>query len=178
MEWLIVSIVSWESTGCNQMNVPRSIIHRVLRNEDMYPYHFSSVQHLREDDVERRLEFCRWLIFENNRGNTYCSRILFSDESLFTRERLFNAHTMHYWAEENPFVIRERSFQIWSSKWNLNIWAGILGNELIGLCVLPNRIRGNNYADFLKDNLFFGGFTTEYPSNYVVSTRWNIISQQ
>jgi len=134
----------------NQMNVPRSIVHRVLRNEDMHPYHFSSVQHFREGDAERRLEFCRWLIFENNRDNTFCSRILFSDESLFTREGLFNAHNMHYWAEENPFVIRERSFQV---RWNLNIWAGIIGNELIGPCVLPNRIRGNNYADFLRDNL-------------------------
>jgi hypothetical protein len=85
---------------------------------------------------------------------------------------------MHYWAEETPFIIRERSFQV---RWKLNIWAGIIGNELIGSCILPNRIRGNDYENFLRDNLIitrsFGGFAIKYPSNYVVSTRWSITSQ-
>lgn len=61
-----------------------------------------------------------------------------TNESLFIREGLFNAHNMHYWAEENPFLIRERRFQV---RWKLNIWAGIIGNEVIGPCVLPNRVR-------------------------------------
>lgn len=134
----------------NEMNVPYTTIQHVLRSEDTHPYHFSKIQHLREADAERRLEFCRWLVRENNRVNTFCGRILFSDESLFTREGLFNANNMHYWATENPFLIRERNFQV---RWKLNIWAGIIGNEIIGLCILPNRMRGDNYADFLRENL-------------------------
>lgn len=79
----------------NEMNVPYTTIQRVLRSEGMRPYHFSKV-HLREGDAERRLEFCRWLVRENNMDNTFCGRILFSDESLFTQEGLFNAHNTHY----------------------------------------------------------------------------------
>jgi len=74
----------------------------------------------------------------------------YSSTSLCLREGLFNAHNLHYWAEENPFVIRERSFQV---RWKLNIWAGIIGDQIIRPCVLPNRMRGDDYTDFLRDNL-------------------------
>lgn len=86
----------------------------------------------------------------NITDNRFYNRILFTDDSLLTRKGIFNAHNMHYWAEENPFVIRERNFQI---SWKLNIWAGIIGDQLIGPCVLPNRMRGDNYVEFLIENL-------------------------
>ena len=111
--------------------------------------HFTPVQHFREGNVERCLKFCRWLLLHNNRDNTFCTRILFSDESLFTQEGLFNAHNLHYWEEENPFIIRERSFQV---QWKLNIWAGIIGDQISGPCV-PNRMRSDDYTDFLRKNL-------------------------
>jgi len=57
---------------------------------------------------------------------------------------------MHYWAEENPFVVREQNFQV---RWKLNIWAGIIGDQLIGPCVFPNRMTGENYVEFLTENL-------------------------
>lgn len=86
----------------------------------MHPYHFTKVQHLKEGDAERRVEFCRWLLRQHNINNSFCSRILFTDESLFTREELFNVHNTHYWTHENLFVFQERSFQV---RWKLNIWA-------------------------------------------------------
>jgi len=71
---------------CNQMRISHSKVQRILRDESMHPYYyFISVQHLREDDAERRLEFCQWLLLLNNRDNIFCARILFFDESLFTR---------------------------------------------------------------------------------------------
>lgn len=150
----------------DKTNVKRSTVHNVLKSENLHPYHFTPVQHLHEGDAERCLEFCRWIINQNERDNTFCARILFSDESLFTREGLFNTHNMHYWAEENPFLIRERSFQV---RWKLNIWAGIVGNEIIGPCVLPNRVGGNDYADFLEENL--PNLLEDFPLN-IRRTMW------
>jgi len=112
-------------TISRRINISHSTVHRVLQDEHMYPYHFSMVQQLKEGNAEHRMEFCRWLLREYNRDNRFCSRILFTDESLFTREGIFNVHNMHYWAEENLFVVRERNFQIC---WKLNIWAGIIGD--------------------------------------------------
>lgn len=131
----------------------------------MYPYHFLPVPNLREDDAERRLDFCRWLIHEYNRDNTFSIRIFFFDISLVTIERLVNAHNMHYWTQKNPFMIRDRSFKV---QWQLNIWVGIVENEIVGTCVLPNRMRGNNYADFLQHNLL--DLFEDFPLNIYKNT--------
>jgi len=93
-----------------QINISRSTVHRVLQDERMHPYHFSMVQQLngtKKEDAEHRIEFCRWLLRQHNKDDRFCTRILFTDESLFTREGIFNVHNVHYWAEENPFVVRE-----------------------------------------------------------------------
>jgi len=132
-----------------QINVSRSTVH-VLQDEHMHPYHFSMVQQLKEENAEHRIEFCRWLLRQYNRDDRCCTRILFTDESLFTREGIFYVRNVHYWVEKNPFVVRERNFQV---RWKLNIWAEIIGDQLIGLCVLPNRITGENYVEFLTENL-------------------------
>ena len=34
-------------------------------------------------------------------------------------------------------------------RWKLNIWTRIIGDQIIGPCVLPNRMRGDDYTDFL-----------------------------
>ncbi|RZC40113.1 DDE 3 domain containing protein, partial [Asbolus verrucosus] len=54
-------------------------------------------------------------------------RILFTDESYFSRGGTFNAHNYHIWAEENPHAITVRSFQ---RRFSVNLWGGILGNFL------------------------------------------------
>jgi len=51
----------------------------------------------------------------------HTSRVMFNDESLFTREGIFNSHNMHLWSDENPTATQLRSFQIrW--KRNLKSW--------------------------------------------------------
>lgn len=35
----------------------------------------------------------------------------------------------------------------------INVWAGILGNQVIGPHILPNRVNANNFLLFLTDNL-------------------------
>lgn len=77
-------------------NVSRSTVHRVLQDKRMHPYHFSLVQHLKEEDAELRIQFCRWLLRQHNTDNRFSTRILFTDKSRFTREKMFNLHNMNY----------------------------------------------------------------------------------
>jgi hypothetical protein len=44
------------------------------------------------------------------------------------RDGVFNSHNSRIWSEENPHQIRERDFQ----QRLINVWAGIIGNRLIG----------------------------------------------
>lgn len=78
--------------------------------------------------------------------------ILWTDESKFTREGILNLHNLHQWApkDQNPRAIRQASFQI---KFNVNVWAGVIGNRLIGPHFLPENLNGDNYLEFLQNDL-------------------------
>jgi len=75
--------------------------------------------------------------------------VIFSDESLFTREGVFNSHNMHLWSDENPRIMRHRSFQ---TRWKMNVWAGIMGTEILGPVVPPDILTAT-FVDSLRNDL-------------------------
>ncbi|KAL6417052.1 hypothetical protein ACFW04_013025 [Cataglyphis niger] len=79
--------------------------------------------------------FCENFLRNIDREPRYFSRVIFSDESLFTQKGIFNVHNMHFWSEENPRVTRLRNFQT------------------LGPVILPDVLTGRTYVDFLTENL-------------------------
>jgi hypothetical protein len=69
------------------------------------------VQALSEDDFPLRVNFCRWMLDAINLNPNFQNQIMWTDESTFTRDGIFNMSNHHYWAIENPHVIRRRAFQ-------------------------------------------------------------------
>ncbi|GFT07829.1 uncharacterized protein TNCV_1214221 [Trichonephila clavipes] len=63
---------------------------------------------------------------------------------------IFNTHNDHIWAVENPHAIRRRAAQI---RFSVNIWAGIMGDHLIGPYLFSCRLTGLNYLLFLQQVL-------------------------
>ncbi|GBN14579.1 hypothetical protein AVEN_73596-1 [Araneus ventricosus] len=49
--------------------------------------------------------------------------------------------------EVNPHAIRPQEHQ---ERWSLNVWAGILGDRLLGPYLLPKRLSGQSYLVFLN----------------------------
>jgi len=102
----------------NQMKILYSKVQRILRDESMHSYHFT-YQYI----FEKATLNVVWNLIS---VGSYCFTTTetihsvpeFYSPSLCLREGLFNAHNLYYWAEKNPFVIRERSFQV---RWKLNI---------------------------------------------------------
>ena len=88
-----------------------STVQRILKEEKLHDYHCTRVQHLREEDYPRRKRFCEDFLRRVHEDLEFPSRIIFSDESLFTREGIFNSHNMHMWDEENSRVTRLRNFK-------------------------------------------------------------------
>ncbi|GFX86293.1 DUF4817 domain-containing protein [Trichonephila clavipes] len=76
--------------------------------------------------------------------------VLFTDGASFSREGTFNTHNSHSWAAANPHVKRTRAEQ---DRFLVNIWAGILGDHLIGPYILPDRLTGPRYLIFLEQVL-------------------------
>ncbi|KAH0812983.1 hypothetical protein GEV33_009808 [Tenebrio molitor] len=96
------------------------------------------------------IAFCQWLLQKIDEEPNFLSIILTTDEAGCTRDGVFNSHNTHIWSEENPHQIRERGFQ---QRFSTNVWAGIIGNRLIGPHVLPPHLNLNlnELSDLLDD---------------------------
>src|SRR5258705_6777794 len=73
-----------------------------------------------------------------------------SDEASFSRGGTTNMHNAHVWAHENPHWTRNARFQ---HEFRINVWAGLLGDRIIGPVYLPARLTGVAYTTFLRDDI-------------------------
>lgn len=98
------------------------------------------------------MTFCRYLLHTDVDDNNFLRSILWTDESRFDREGIVNYHNLHHWADksQNPHVKRQRGFQ---RRFSANVWAGVIGNQLIGPYFLPDNLNGQNYLEFLQNDL-------------------------
>lgn len=133
-----------------QTNLSRSMIWRILHEQGFYPFHVQKVQALKPEDFPRRVQFCEWLLHQNDVDGHFVRKILATDEAGFTREGVHNSHNTHIWSIENPHAIQENRFQ---EQFSVNVWMGIVDDHLIGPYVLPPRLTGANYLEFLSRHL-------------------------
>ena len=60
----------------------RTRVWQTLREEDFYPYHDQTVQHLEPGNEAQRMDFCQWI----QAHPELLGVILFTDEASFTRD--------------------------------------------------------------------------------------------
>ncbi|GBN25951.1 hypothetical protein AVEN_28490-1 [Araneus ventricosus] len=77
------------------VNVPHSIVWRVLRGEGLHPYHVQKVQALIPADYAPRVEFARWFMQQLAARPDFSAHVLFTDGSNFTREDISSTHNRH-----------------------------------------------------------------------------------
>lgn len=75
------------------------------------------------------------------------SKIVLTDESLFTREGVFNRYNSHYYSEVDPYLKHDRGFQ---HRWRLNIWAGICGDQILRPCLFDHYLDNQNYFQDMR----------------------------
>jgi hypothetical protein len=63
------------------------------------------------------------------------------------------------WSDENLHAIYFARYQ---QQFSVSIWAGIVGDNLIGPHILPNRLNGEKYFRFL--NVFLPELLNEVPT--------------
>jgi len=144
----------------NAMRIGHSSVWRILHEQLLHPYHLQKVHALIPADYPLRVFFCQWYLRSLINNPQFNRNILFSDEALFTRNGYFNSHNYHVWHEENPHATHVTGHQ---QRFHLNIWAGIVADQLIGPFVLPPRLNGDVYLDFLRNTL--PGLLEEVPLN-------------
>jgi len=76
--------------------------------------------------------------------------ILFTDEVHFTCDGVNNTRNTHLWDHDNPHGTVESNYQ---HRFSVNVWCGVIGDQLIGPYISPQRLTGDFYANFLQDEL-------------------------
>lgn len=114
--------------------------------QGLHPFHYQRVHDLKAEDFQPRVEFCQWILHHQN----MLRKILWSDEATFSRGKAFNSHNTHFWAQDNPNVVRRTNYQ---HRFSFNVWAGIIGDVLIGPFILPDRLNARHYLSFLQNEL-------------------------
>lgn len=132
------------------MGINHYTVSRILNDEGMHPYHYTKVQALYPEDFPKRLHFCRWLLHELDTDPDFISRILWTDECIFSRDGVINLHNLHQWGTVNPHATFVRAHQ---HRFSINVWSGILNDRLMGPVMLPNRVNGADFLQFLSIDL-------------------------
>lgn len=122
---------------------------KVLKNEGLHAFHFRKVQNLIEPDYAARVVFSSWINRRIRQEPDVLRRIFWTDEAKFTRAGITNHRNDHLWMTENPHAIRPGQFQ---HEFSINVWAGLLNDQLIGPIVLPDHLNGERFLEFLQND--------------------------
>lgn len=122
---------------------------RILHRHKFHPYGMKLTQELSEADFGKRLDFCESM--ENSiRDPNFLKNVCFSDESTFHLNGYVNRHNCRYWCEANPHEYRQSHTQ---RPQKINVWAGILGNEIIGPFFIDGNLDGPKYIIMLHNDI-------------------------
>nr|XP_022918112.1 uncharacterized protein LOC111427283 [Onthophagus taurus] len=125
-------------------------VHKVVKLHKFHPYKLKIHQELTEDDFDRRIQFCEEVTTIINNNNVFVKNICFSDECTFSLNGFVNKHNCRYWSNENPHLTVEGHTQ-YPEK--VNVWAGILGDQVIGPVFIDGNLNGEVYLDMLENTI-------------------------
>lgn len=129
-------------------NISVGSVHKTLRLNKFFPYKIQLLQQLAEDDYDRRIEFCEIVTERANEDHNFIKNICFTDEASFFLNGFVNKHNCRYWDNINPHIFREEHTQY---PQKINVWAGILGNKIIGPIFMEENLTGELYLDLLEN---------------------------
>jgi len=75
--------------------------------------------------------------------------ILSIDETHCTRNGVNNTRNSHLWDRDNPHGNVESNYQ---HRFTVNLWCGVIGDQLIGQYIFPQRLTSDIYANVRKMN--------------------------
>ena len=108
-----------------------------------------SVQQLSLMDYAQLVDFVSWLLDAIEIDPQFLETILFMDAAKFTRAGVVNTYIAQHEHVQILTFFRSNAQQ----RFNVSIWAGVIGNYLIGPYLLTERLNGNMYLAFLQNIL-------------------------
>ncbi|XP_050511562.1 uncharacterized protein LOC126887788 isoform X2 [Diabrotica virgifera virgifera] len=125
-------------------------VRKVLKLHNFHPYKTQILQELGDDDPDRRIEFCELMTERIRVEPRWLKNICSTDECTFMLNGNVNKQNCRYWSDANAHRFREGHTQ-YPEK--VNVWAGILGDAIIGPLFIPGNLSGDIYLDMLKNTI-------------------------
>ncbi|GFX65902.1 uncharacterized protein TNCV_13231 [Trichonephila clavipes] len=123
-----------------------------------YPYRPVLAQELMPGDLERRIDFCNFVLNTLDENPDFLNEVLWSDECQFSRQGTINTHNRHYLSLKNLHQLRSNCHQVC---WSVNVCCRIWKSTLIGPIYFDKPLTSESYteilsgllADFLEDEV-------------------------
>ena len=129
-----------------EIGIARSTMRDILKQEHFHPYKLLILHKLTEDDPDRRLEMCHWLL----EHPMLCRDMLFSDEANFYVNGEVNKQNCWYYSQSNPHwteACREHS----SAK--IMVWCGLWKKHVLGPFFFSSNLTGSLSANVTGQSL-------------------------
>ena len=129
-----------------EIGISRSTMQDILKQEHFHPYKLQILHKLTEDDPDRQLEMCHWLL----EHPMLCQDMLFSNEANFYVNGKVNKQNCQYYSQSNPHwmeACREHS----STK--IMVWCGLWKKHILGPFFFLSNLTGEAYLQMLQDDL-------------------------
>lgn len=107
-------------------------------------------QFLRPGDSARRLEFCQWMREKVNEDDEFLGKIMWTDESIFSTNGMFNRNNEHFWSIENPRQNKQVRAQ---GRKSFNAWVELWGTEVIGPIIYEGNLTSEWYLNLLRNQV-------------------------
>ena len=101
--------------AARELGISRSTLQRLMKDLGLKPYKPKLLlQAFNEDDPDRRLEFCEWILDSTEKDQkTLLDRILWTDEATFqTTNGRVNRHNCVYWSDTHPHLVIEQELHV------------------------------------------------------------------
>jgi hypothetical protein len=77
-------------------------------------------------------------------------KILWTDESTFCNNKMYNRRHIHYWCKENPHIVYARDNQ---RRFSVKVWCGVVGGHVLGPIFYEGNLTGNQYLQMLQNEI-------------------------
>ena len=128
-----------------ELGLSRSSLQRLMQDLNLRPYKPRLLHALNEDDPDRRMEFCEWILNSTQEDPTLLDRILWTDEAIFQINGRVNRHNCVYWSDTNPHLIIEQELHVPQ----VVVWGGIWSNGIVGPFFFESKVILKEYLKML-----------------------------
>jgi hypothetical protein len=126
--------------------IPHASVHRIMRHHlHLYPYHFTLLQNIIEEDKEQRVTFANWLMHNEE----LIPNLLWSDEANFSVDGIINRHNCVIWSRETSHEYLTHNLH----SPHLCVWMGFSSKCLLCPFFFNGTVSGDSYLHMLQTHV-------------------------